>query len=109
MICFPSFNFHHSTLNSPAFPMRILRHLTPTGAAYAALQSDGTAREISGDIYGEFRVSDRVVKPGKTLAPVTPTNILCIGLNYKKHAAESNLPPPSRPVLFVKNTASVQN
>src|SRR4051812_47416832 len=33
-------------------PMRIIRHLTPSGPAYAALQSDGSAREISGDIYG---------------------------------------------------------
>lgn len=89
--------------------MRILRHLTPHGPAYAALQSDGSAREIAGDIFGDFRVTDRLVQPGKTLAPLTPSNILCIGLNYKKHAAESNLPPPARPVLFVKNTASVQN
>ena len=31
------------------------------------------------------------------------------GLNYKKHAAESNSPLPPHPVLFIKNTASVQN
>ena len=72
--------------------MRILRHLTPSGPAYAAVQSDGSAREISGDIYGDFRVTDRVVQPGKTLAPVVATNILCIGLNYKKHAAELQNP-----------------
>ncbi|MBI5767528.1 MAG: fumarylacetoacetate hydrolase family protein [Verrucomicrobia bacterium] len=89
--------------------MRLLRHLTPSGPAYAALQSDGSAREIAGDIYGDFRVTDRVVTPGKTLVPVVPSNILCIGLNYKKHAAESNNQPPPYPVLFVKNTASVQN
>lgn len=89
--------------------MRILRHLTPSGPAYAAVQSDGSAREISGDIYGDFRVTGRVVPPGKTLAPVAPTNILCIGLNYKKHAAESNSPTPPYPVLFVKNTATLQN
>jgi 2-keto-4-pentenoate hydratase/2-oxohepta-3-ene-1,7-dioic acid hydratase in catechol pathway len=46
---------------------------------------------------------------GKRLAPLQPTNILCIGLNYKKHAAESNSPTPQYPVLFIKNTASVQN
>jgi 2-keto-4-pentenoate hydratase/2-oxohepta-3-ene-1,7-dioic acid hydratase in catechol pathway len=89
--------------------MRIIRHLSSSGPAYAALQADGSARELSGDIFGQFRVSDRVVQLGKTLAPVVPQNILCIGLNYKKHAAESKLPPPERPVLFVKNTASVQN
>lgn len=89
--------------------MKIIRHLTPAGPAYAALQSDGSAREISGDVYGTFTVSDRAVKPGKLLAPVAPTNLLCIGLNYKRHAAESNNPPPPYPVLFVKNSATLQN
>ncbi len=89
--------------------MRILRHLTPNGPAYAALQPDGTAREISGDIFGAFRETDRVVKPGKALAPVDPVYLPCIGLNYKKHAAESNSAPPPHPVLFVKNPASVQH
>ncbi len=89
--------------------MRIIRHLTPSGPAYAALQSDGSAREIAGDIYGDFRVTDRAVKPGKLLAPVVPVYLPCIGLNYKRHAAESNSAPPPHPVLFVKNPASAQN
>ena len=89
--------------------MRIIRHLTPSGPAYAALQADGSAREIAGDIYGDFRATDRVVKPGKLLAPVVPVYLPCIGLNYKRHAAESNSAPPPHPVLFVKNPASVQN
>ena len=89
--------------------MHLLRHLTPDGPAYAALQPDGSARAITGDILGQFKLTDPVVKPVKALAPLQPTNLLCIGLNYKKHAAESNLPPPPHPVLFGKNTASVQN
>ena len=89
--------------------MKIIRHLTPAGPAYAALQPDGTAREITGDLLGAFRVTDRPVTPGKLLAPVVPANILCIGLNYKKHAAESNSPLPAHPVLFLKGTASLQN
>ena len=37
------------------------------------------------------------------LAPVPrPGKILCIGLNYKDHAAESNSPLPERPLLFSK-------
>jgi 2-keto-4-pentenoate hydratase/2-oxohepta-3-ene-1,7-dioic acid hydratase in catechol pathway len=89
--------------------MKIIRHLSSSGPAYAALQPDGSAREIAGDIYGEFRVTDRVIRPGKRLAPVVPTNLLCIGLNYQKHAAESKNAPPKYPVLFMKNTAAVQN
>ncbi len=89
--------------------MKIIRHLSSSGPAYAALRGDGTARAIDGDIYGSFQATDRVVPPGKLLAPVAPTNILCIGLNYKKHAAESKSPLPKYPVLFIKNTAAVQN
>ncbi len=89
--------------------MRIIRHLTPAGPAYAALQPNGSAREITGDIYGDFRVTDRVVAPGKLLAPVAPVFLPCIGLNYKRHAAESNSPTPPHPVLFIKNPAAAQN
>jgi 2-keto-4-pentenoate hydratase/2-oxohepta-3-ene-1,7-dioic acid hydratase in catechol pathway len=89
--------------------MRIIRHLSPSGPAYAAVQPDGSAREIAGDIFDEFRVTDRVVSPGKRLAPVVATNLLCIGLNYKKHAAESKSDPPKHPVLFIKNSAALQN
>ncbi len=45
----------------------------------------------------------------KLLAPVEPRDIICIGLNYRKHAAEGNLPVPERPVVFMKNSGSVQN
>jgi 2-keto-4-pentenoate hydratase/2-oxohepta-3-ene-1,7-dioic acid hydratase in catechol pathway len=41
-------------------------------------------------------------------APVPrPGKILCIGLNYKDHAAESNSPLPERPLLFSKFPTSV--
>jgi 2-keto-4-pentenoate hydratase/2-oxohepta-3-ene-1,7-dioic acid hydratase in catechol pathway len=89
--------------------MKLIRHLTSNGPAFAALQSDGSAREIAGDVFGEFHVTNRTVTPGKLLAPIAPTNILAIGLNYRKHAAESGNAAPERPVLFIKATSSVQN
>ncbi len=70
---------------------------------------DGTARAVEGDILGDFRVTNQIVIPGKRLAPLQPANILCIGLNYARHAAEGGKPPPERPVLFIKSTSSVQN
>ncbi len=89
--------------------MKLIRHLTPSGPAYAALQPDGSARAIEGDILGDFCVTDQVVKPGKVLAPLQPANLLCIGLNYRKHAEEGGKGPPERPILFIKNTGAVQN
>jgi 2-keto-4-pentenoate hydratase/2-oxohepta-3-ene-1,7-dioic acid hydratase in catechol pathway len=32
----------------------------------------------------------------------TPSKIICVGLNYRDHAAESKLEPPSSPLLFAK-------
>lgn len=39
-----------------------------------------------------------------TLAPVVPNpgKIICVGLNYRKHAAESNMAAPTIPILFSK-------
>ncbi len=89
--------------------MKIIRHLTSAGPAYAALQPDGSAREIAGDILGDFRVTDRVIQPGKLLAPLVPVNLLAIGLNYKKHAEEGGKGVPAQPMLFLKSTNSLQN
>jgi 2-keto-4-pentenoate hydratase/2-oxohepta-3-ene-1,7-dioic acid hydratase in catechol pathway len=89
--------------------MKIIRHLTPAGPAYAALQPDGSARAIDGDILGDYRVTDKKVTPGKWLAPLEPTNILCIGLNYAKHAAEGGKAPPERPIWFIKLPGSIQH
>lgn len=89
--------------------MRIIRHLTGRGPAYAVLQADGTAREVTGDIFGEHRITERVVTTGKLLAPLIPVNILAIGLNYKKHAEEGGKGVPERPMLFLKGTNTLQN
>ncbi|MBL0745401.1 fumarylacetoacetate hydrolase family protein [Chryseolinea lacunae] len=41
-------------------------------------------------------------------APFTrPSKIICIGLNYAKHAAESNMPLPSEPIVFFKATTAL--
>jgi 2-keto-4-pentenoate hydratase/2-oxohepta-3-ene-1,7-dioic acid hydratase in catechol pathway len=82
--------------------MKLIRHLSPSGPAFAALQPDGSARAVTGDMTAGFRATDQVVKPGKLLAPVAPAMIVCIGLNYAKHAAEGGKPPPERPVWFMK-------
>jgi 2-keto-4-pentenoate hydratase/2-oxohepta-3-ene-1,7-dioic acid hydratase in catechol pathway len=39
--------------------------------------------------------------------PYLPTNVICVGLNYREHALESNLPLPAQPVLFSKWTTAI--
>lgn len=90
--------------------MHIIRYQDSTGQiGYASQQPDGSALVIEGDIFGQHQVTDRAADVAKRLAPVQPTIILCIGLNYRHHAAESGLSAPEHPVLFIKNPAAVQN
>jgi 2-keto-4-pentenoate hydratase/2-oxohepta-3-ene-1,7-dioic acid hydratase in catechol pathway len=89
--------------------VKIIRHLTPHGAAYASLQPDGSAHEITGDILGTFSVTDKPVALGRRLAPITPACIVAVGLNYAKHAAEGGKPPPKFPMWFMKLPGAVQH
>ncbi|GHA27884.1 2-hydroxyhepta-2,4-diene-1,7-dioate isomerase [Salinimicrobium marinum] len=36
-----------------------------------------------------------------------PSKLICIGLNYAKHAEESGMKPPQEPVLFFKATSAI--
>ncbi len=90
--------------------MKIVRLQGPSDSVqYAALAADGQLRRIEGDLFGEYRVGDVVVSPGKRLAPLEPAAIFCIGLNYRQHAEETQSPIPERPVLFMKSPAAVQH
>lgn len=90
--------------------MRVIRYVdTGNKVKHAAEQPDGTAREIDGDIFGDFQVTRRAANVKKLLAPVEPAAFFCIGLNYRRHAAEGNSPIPEWPVLFMKSPGAVQN
>jgi 2-keto-4-pentenoate hydratase/2-oxohepta-3-ene-1,7-dioic acid hydratase in catechol pathway len=90
--------------------MKVLRYLDSTQTVrFGALQADGSIRRLEGDVYVQSNVSDIVDTPAKLLAPIVPTQILCIGLNYRQHAAESNMKEPERPILFVKGINTLQH
>lgn len=88
--------------------MKIIRHHTPDGPAWAALQPDGTAHAIDGDLFGEWSVSDRAVVIGPLLAPVAPAAIFGIGLNYRKHAEQLGIALVPHPLVFMKAGNTVQ-
>ena len=91
--------------------MKLIRHLTPSGPAYAALQPDGSARALEGDPYSArgLRATGRTIEIGSRLAPIAATNILGVGLNYRLHAVEMGRPLPQHPMIFVKTTNVVQD
>ncbi len=49
-------------------------------------------------IGSEVRIGAPIARPGK---------ILCVGLNYSDHAAESNMPIPTEPILFMKASNTI--
>jgi 2-keto-4-pentenoate hydratase/2-oxohepta-3-ene-1,7-dioic acid hydratase in catechol pathway len=90
--------------------MKIVRFLLPDGRiGHGELRSDGSASVLAGDLYGTFSPTSEIVRGFKRLAPIQPTNIIGIGLNYRKHAEEGGRGVPDRPMWFMKTTGAVQN
>ncbi|CAK0911572.1 unnamed protein product, partial [Prorocentrum cordatum] len=61
------------------------------------------------DPYGGLGLAQETADVAKLLAPVQPTAIICIGLNYAKHAAESGMQVPAHPVVFMKTVSTLNN
>ena len=90
--------------------MKIIRYLDSHGLEhYAAQAPDGTARRIEGSIFGDFFVTSEPADMRKLLAPVAPAAILCVGLNYRRHAEETKARIPEFPVIFMKSPGALQH
>ncbi len=90
--------------------MHIIRFLDPRGTENYGQRIDSkTARRIDGDVLGTFKVTGETVQVSKLLAPIAPRAILCIGLNYRRHAEETGSKIPEFPVLFMKQPGALQN
>ena len=59
---------------------------------------------LEGGVAGETSVDLSSVR---LLAPCVPSKVVCVGLNYKDHAAEMNETLPKEPLLFIKPSTSV--
>jgi 2,4-diketo-3-deoxy-L-fuconate hydrolase len=67
-------------------------------------------REVVGRILGDPVTQNKYAVPEAEVrigVPFVPRNVLCIGLNYKDHAEESNTPLPEQPVVFAKLTSCI--
>ncbi|RHY31441.1 hypothetical protein DYB32_003493 [Aphanomyces invadans] len=59
------------------------------------------------DVFGSKALTSQFAEVRRVLAPFVPTQIIGIGLNYRNHAKETNMPIPNYPVVFYKNINSV--
>src|SRR5438105_4856590 len=89
--------------------MRIVRFITDNKIYHGQLDDERSARVIEGDLFAQHHVTDRVMKIDELLAPLVPTDILCIGINYRDHAAESGSTIPVNPMLFIKASNTLNN
>lgn len=105
--------------------MKLMRYGAKGAEKPALIDAQGKVRDLSGvlpDITAQtlepaslqrLRGVDPaslplVADPGRIAPPWTGMGkFICIGLNYADHAAESNLPVPTEPVIFMKPTSCV--
>jgi 2-keto-4-pentenoate hydratase/2-oxohepta-3-ene-1,7-dioic acid hydratase in catechol pathway len=90
--------------------MKLVRYKNESGnIQFGCQHEDGTITVLAGDPFQEFSDTGIKARMVKLLSPVHPTDIFCIGLNYRRHAEEGNFPIPDYPIVFMKNTGSVQH
>ncbi len=106
--------------------MKLMRVGAPGAERPAMMGADGQIRDLSG-VVKDFDAealsraglaklaaldpaSLPVVAPGGRVGPPVPRplNFVCIGLNYADHAAESGLPIPKEPIVFLKSLGAYQ-
>ena len=105
--------------------MKLFRCGEPGGKKPGVLDAQGTLRDLSGivgDIAGDVLTNAGLAKLralDATTLPVIAGNprygaavgrvgkMICVGLNYSDHAAETNAKVPEQPIIFTKATTAI--
>jgi 2-keto-4-pentenoate hydratase/2-oxohepta-3-ene-1,7-dioic acid hydratase in catechol pathway len=87
--------------------MRIVRFQVGPRTAYGVWEGE-IIHEIHGSIFGDFTLGQVTHRIGnvRLLAPVEPTKILCVGLNFRDHIQEIAFETPQYPAHFLKPLTS---
>ena len=106
--------------------MKLVRYGQPGKEKPGLIDAAGKLRDLSGVVsdIGPEQLSDKVLaklaklktdklplvkgKPRMGCPVAHVRKFIAIGLNYADHAAESNLPVPKEPIVFMKTTSSIQ-
>lgn len=94
--------------------MKLVRFMVAGKEAYGVLEDDVISL-IDGCIYGEYEVTAEkyAINDVKLLPPVKPTNLIAVGMSYKKHIDEmaarsgNKISYPETPVIFFESPSSI--
>lgn len=88
--------------------MKIIRFTTQEGKEVTGCDWDGkTASIVEQSEDYSFKDTGERVEVAKILPPVDPSSIICIGLNYRRHAKETGQEIPKYPAIFMKYPGSL--
>jgi 2-keto-4-pentenoate hydratase/2-oxohepta-3-ene-1,7-dioic acid hydratase in catechol pathway len=78
---------------------------------FAFVEADAVYPLAEGEWFADLSVSRSLpsipLAEVKLMAPVTPSKIVCVGRNYREHAAELGNKMPEEPLLFLKAPSAV--
>jgi len=100
--------------------MKVCRLLIEGQARYGLVESVGRIETVAGVFaqaalpgsIRDLRVEQKVsiaLKDATLLAPTEPSKIVCVGRNYREHAAELGNEVPPEPLIFLKPPSALLN
>ncbi len=96
--------------------MEYICRIEHNGTRRFVVKRGGRLCLIEGDLFGSFALGEEIARdlagdamPAgiRLLAPVRPSKIVGVGLNYRDHARESHMAIPAEPVIFIKPSTAV--
>jgi len=89
--------------------MKIIQYRNGQTVSHGILKGR-TVLHVEGSIFSDFRVNETAGCDREAvtlLAPVYPSKVIAVGLNYRDHAEEVGAPIPDEPILFIKPSTAV--
>lgn len=95
-----------SALAGQASPVKYVRYSSGGRISFGLLEGE-TVRELRGDLFASPRPTGKRLRLAdvRLLAPVTPSKVIAVGLNYKSHLGDR--PAAAYPGLFAKLPTSI--
>jgi 2-keto-4-pentenoate hydratase/2-oxohepta-3-ene-1,7-dioic acid hydratase in catechol pathway len=96
----------HSLAAAQQGVTRYVRYSVGNATSYGILDGE-TVRELEGDLFASPRPTGRThpLASVKLLAPVVPSKVIAVGLNFRSHLG--NRPVPTEPGMFAKYPTSI--